>query len=70
MKEKRKAYEEKLDAQFEEWNAQIALLKAKADGRFHKVKGKTKRRKNDEKTVDDYFYCVSPDSSRLGACRT
>ncbi len=31
MKEKRKAYEEKLDAQFEEWNAQIALLKTKAD---------------------------------------
>ena len=31
MKDKRKAYEEKLEAQFEEWNAQIALLKAKAD---------------------------------------
>jgi hypothetical protein len=31
MKGKRKAYEEKLDAQFEEWNAQIALLKVKAD---------------------------------------
>ena len=31
MKDKRKAYEEKLDAQFKEWNAQIALLKAKAD---------------------------------------
>lgn len=31
MKEKRKAYEEKLDAQLEEWNAQITLLKAKAD---------------------------------------
>ncbi len=31
MKDKRKAYEEKLDAQMEEWNAQIALLKAKAD---------------------------------------
>lgn len=31
MNDKRKAYEEKLDAQFEEWNAQIALLKAKAD---------------------------------------
>ena len=31
MKNKRKAYEEKLDAQLEEWNAQIALLKAKAD---------------------------------------
>ncbi len=31
MNDKRKAYEEKLDAQFEEWNAQFALLKAKAD---------------------------------------
>ena len=31
MKEKRKAYEEKLDAQLKEWSAQIALLKAKAD---------------------------------------
>ena len=30
MKDKRKAYEEKLDAQLKEWNAQIALLKAKA----------------------------------------
>ena len=31
MKERRKAYEGRLDAQLEEWNAQIALLKAKAD---------------------------------------
>lgn len=31
MKEKRKAYEEKLDAQLEEWSAQIALFKARAD---------------------------------------
>ncbi|MFA4827661.1 MAG: hypothetical protein WC855_12290 [Thermodesulfovibrionales bacterium] len=31
MKDKRKAYEEKLEAQLEEWNAQIALLKARAD---------------------------------------
>ena len=31
MKDKRKAYEDKLDAHFEEWNAKIALLKAKAD---------------------------------------
>ena len=31
MDEKRKAYEEKLDAQLKEWSAQIALLKAKAD---------------------------------------
>jgi len=31
MKNKRKAYEEKLDAQLKEWSAQITLLKAKAD---------------------------------------
>jgi len=31
MKDKRKAYEEKLDAQLAEWNAQIALIKAKAE---------------------------------------
>jgi hypothetical protein len=31
MKDKRKVYEEKLEAQLEEWNAQLALLKAKAD---------------------------------------
>ena len=30
MVEKRKAYEEKLDAQLKEWSAQIALLKARA----------------------------------------
>lgn len=31
MNDKRKAYEEKLNAQLEEWSAQIALLKARAD---------------------------------------
>ena len=31
MNDKRKAYEEKLDTQLKEWNAQIALLKAKAE---------------------------------------
>ncbi len=31
MEDKRKAYEEKLDAQLKEWNAQITLLKAKAE---------------------------------------
>jgi predicted ATP-binding protein involved in virulence len=31
MKDKRKAYEDKLDAQLDEWNVQIALLKARAD---------------------------------------
>lgn len=30
MTDKRKAFEERLDAQLKEWNAQIALLKAKA----------------------------------------
>ncbi len=29
--DKRKAYQEKLDAQLKEWNTQISLLKAKAD---------------------------------------
>jgi predicted ATP-binding protein involved in virulence len=31
MTDKRKAFEEKLDAQIKEWTAQIALFKAKAD---------------------------------------
>jgi hypothetical protein len=31
MNDKRKVYEEKLDAQLKEWSAQLALLKAKAD---------------------------------------
>ena len=31
MEEKRKAYEEKFDAKLNEWNAQIALLRTKAE---------------------------------------
>jgi len=31
MNDKKKAYEEKLDAQLKEWNAQINLLQAKAN---------------------------------------
>jgi len=31
MTDKRKAYEEKFEAQLKEWSAQIALFKAKAD---------------------------------------
>jgi hypothetical protein len=38
MKDKRKAYEEKLDAQVREWSAQIDLLKAKADKAKAEVK--------------------------------
>jgi len=30
MTDKRKAYEEEFDAQFQEWNTEIALLTAKA----------------------------------------
>ena len=46
MKDKRKAYEDKLDAQLEEWNAQIALLKARAD------KAKTEAKIEYYKTID------------------
>lgn len=35
---KRKVYEEKLDAQLKEWNAEIALLKAKAENSKADVK--------------------------------
>ena len=38
MKEKRKAYERKLDAQLDEWSAQINVLKAKADKAKAEVK--------------------------------
>ena len=38
MTDKRKAYEEKFDAQLKEWSAEIALLKAKADKARAEVK--------------------------------
>lgn len=38
MTDKRKAYEEKFDAQLKEWSAQIALLNAKADKAKAEVK--------------------------------
>ena len=46
MMEKRKAYEEKLDAQLKEWGAQIALLKARAD------KGKAEAKIEYYKTIE------------------
>jgi hypothetical protein len=46
MRDRRKAYEEKLDAQFDEWQAQIALLKAKAD------KGKAEAKIEYYKTIE------------------
>lgn len=38
MTDKRKAYEEKFDAQLKEWSAEIALLNAKADKAKAEVK--------------------------------
>jgi predicted ATP-binding protein involved in virulence len=46
MDNRRKAYEEKIDAQLKEWNAQIDLLKAKAD------KAKTEAKIDYYKTID------------------
>jgi hypothetical protein len=46
MMEKRKAYEEKLNAQLKEWSAQIALFKARAD------KGKTEAKIEYYKTIE------------------
>ena len=56
MKEKRKAYEEKFDAQLKEWSAQIALLKAKADSakadakiEYYKITDALQRKEDDAK---------------------
>jgi hypothetical protein len=55
--EKRKAYEEKLDAQLQEWSAQISLLKAKADNakadvkiEYYKIIEAFQRKQNEAKT--------------------
>jgi len=57
MNDKRKAYEEKLDAQLKEWSAQIALLKAKADNakadakiEYYKTIEALQRKQNEAKT--------------------
>ena len=57
MKDTRKAYEEKLDAQLKEWNAQIALLKAKADNaradakiEYYKTIDALQHKQNDART--------------------
>ena len=56
MKDKRKAYEEKIDAQLKEWSAQITLLKAKADNakadakiEYYKTIEALQRKQNDAK---------------------
>jgi len=57
MKDKRKAYEEKLDAQLKEWSAQVTLLKAKADNakadakiEYYKTIEALQRKQNEAKT--------------------
>jgi hypothetical protein len=57
MNDKRKAYEEKLDAQLKEWSAQIALLKARADNakadakiEYHKTIDALQRKQNEAAT--------------------
>ena len=57
MNDKRKAYEEKLDAQLKEWSAQIALLKAKADNakadakiEYYKTIDALQRKQNEAET--------------------
>jgi hypothetical protein len=56
VKDKRKAYEEKLDAQLDEWNVQIELFKAKADKakaeakiEYYKTIEALQRKQNDAK---------------------
>jgi multidrug resistance efflux pump len=57
MNDKRKAYEEKLDAQLKEWSAQISLLKAKADNakadakiEYHKTIDILQKKQNEART--------------------
>ena len=57
MNEKKKAYEEKLDAQLKEWSAQIALLRAKADNakadakiEYYKTIEALQRKQNEART--------------------
>ena len=57
MNDKRKAYEEKFDAQLKEWSAQISLLNAKANNakadakiEYHKTIDALQRKQNEAKT--------------------
>jgi multidrug resistance efflux pump len=64
MKEKRKAYEEKLAAQLNEWNAQIALLKARAD------KAKAEAKIEYYKTIDALQHRQSEARTKLHELKT
>ena len=64
MRDKRKAYEEKLDAQLEEWNAQIALLKAKAN------KGKAEAKIEYNKAIETLQHRQDEASTKLHELKT
>ena len=64
MKDKRKAYEEKLDAQLEEWSAQIALLRARAD------KAKAEAKIEYYKTIETLQHRQDEARAKLHALKT
>ncbi len=62
--DKRKAYQEKLDAQLKEWNAQISLLKAKAD------KARAEAKSEYYKIIDSLEKKVNEASPKLKELKT
>ena len=64
MMEKRKAYEEKLDTQLKEWDAQISLLKAKADNARAEI------RKDYYKSIEAFEHKESEVKTKLQELRT
>jgi multidrug resistance efflux pump len=64
MNEKRKAYEEKLDAQLDEWTAQIALLKARA------AKAKAESKIEYYKTIDALQHRQDEARTKLSELKT
>ena len=61
---KRKAFEEKLDAQLKEWDAQITLLKAKAD------KGKAELKIEYNKTIETLQHMLDEANNKLHELKT
>ena len=59
MMDKRKAYEEKFDAQLKEWSAEIALFRAKAD-----------KTKAGARAKIEYYKTIEPLEDKLYAART
>jgi hypothetical protein len=64
VRDKRKAYEAKLDAQLDEWKAQIALLKARAD------KGKAEAKIEYYKAIEALQYKQNEAGRKLRELRT